>query len=172
MEYKQCVTATHTVSLKTPDEIIKDIVFKYGNQPTKKFVIKRNTYDYDYIRSLSRVQFDHLQRSLLDCNSVLSKSLSKSNNYEITGIYYKEIKMNDKIKHFGIGLLFGAVSIAFKNIDVLEWFFWLSIAVFVGKEVYDCYKTKPTGFSKLDIFADFLGFGIGLILTNYIWGLI
>ena len=166
MNDRQCSTATHTISLKTPFEIIKDIVFKYGNQPTKKFVIKKGTYDYDYIESLNFIEYLRLR-------SELGRNINKPDgNYYITGIYYKESKMNDKIKHFGVGLLFGAVSSAFKNIDVLEWFFWLSIAVFIGKEVYDCYKKKPTGFSWLDLFADFLGFGIGLILTNYIWGLI
>lgn len=80
--------------------------------------------------------------------------------------------MKDKMLHFGVGFAFGSASIILKNIPYLEWIFWIGIAVFIGKEIFDVYKPKPTGFSILDFFADFFGFGIGLILTNYVIAII
>lgn len=54
---------------------------------------------------------------------------------------------------------------------VTRWLFiksivaWLPLLlIFVAKEVYDCYKPKPTGFSIKDLKLDLIGGSIGYLL--------
>lgn len=44
--------------------------------------------------------------------------------------------------------------------------FIASSVVFIGKEIYDKYKPNATGFDKVDLFADYLGWGIGVWLSS------
>ena len=73
-------------------------------------------------------------------------------------------KRPDLIKHFAVGIVFGVLT-------AFAWVFAIiATFVFFGKEVFDAYKPKPTGFDWLDILADYLGLITGLILTHtVIW---
>ena len=69
---------------------------------------------------------------------------------------------SDKVLHFLCALAMMAVTmIAFPA--------WLAVfstaAVCIGKEVYDCYKKNPTGFSWDDLVAD----ALGMLLVLSIW---
>lgn len=84
--------------------------------------------------------------------------------------------MTDKQKHFSVGFLF-AVLIAplthfFDFNAVVGWDFAISTVVFFGKEAYDKYKPQPTGFDKVDLFCDYLGWFGGCIFAFWIVGLI
>ena len=41
----------------------------------------------------------------------------------------------------------------------------VTMAVSIGKEIYDCYKTNPTGFSLGDLMADLLGVIVGMVVV-------
>lgn len=86
----------------------------------------------------------------------------------------------DKQKHFIVGAIMGFIYFPV----VLLWDinaaiisnFIASSAVFIGKEIYDKYKPNPTGFDKVDLFADYLGWGIGVwvgsvlvVITHYLF---
>ena len=43
-----------------------------------------------------------------------------------------------------------------------------SSIIFIGKEIYDKYKPNPTGFDKLDLFCDYVGWGIGVFIAGII----
>ena len=47
-----------------------------------------------------------------------------------------------------------------------ETFFWTTV-IFVGKEIYDCIKPNPSGFSITDLCADYLG--KDLVLVRWEW---
>jgi hypothetical protein len=69
--------------------------------------------------------------------------------------------MSDKLKHFIVGAILGIVS-CFTG-HLLLCFIFASI-IFIGKEIYDIYKTNPTGFDIKDLIADYAGFSILIIL--------
>ena len=77
---------------------------------------------------------------------------------------------NDKQKHLIVGaiagfLYFPVVFVWDINAAIISNFI-ASSAVFIGKEVYDKYKPNPTGFDKVDLFADYLGWGIGAWISS------
>lgn len=41
----------------------------------------------------------------------------------------------------------------------------VTMAVSIGKEIYDCYKPNPTGFSLGDLMADLLGVIVGMAVV-------
>ena len=65
------------------------------------------------------------------------------------------IKKYDKISHFVVGLIVGIIGIDYR----------LASTLFIGKQIYDCYKPKPTGFDLSDLASDFGGY----LLGNYIF---
>ena len=81
--------------------------------------------------------------------------------------------MNDKLKHIIVGFTF-AVLIApltyfFDFNAVVIWNFLISSVIFIGKELIDL---KTSGFDKVDLFCDYLGWGSGVIVAFWIVGLI
>ena len=75
-------------------------------------------------------------------------------------------KLSDKQKHMIVGFMCGFAYFPFPfffdfNIALFANLF-LSSVLFIGKEIYDKYKPKPTGFDKVDLFADYLGWGLGV----------
>ncbi len=78
------------------------------------------------------------------------------------------MKHVDKIKHLVIGAALGAAS----YLTFWGWGLLISSLIFVGKETYDVYKPKPTGFDKLDLLVDYIGFGIGFGAAGFIHGLL
>ena len=76
----------------------------------------------------------------------------------------------DKQKHFIVGAIMGflyfpVVFLWDINAAIISNFI-ASSALFIGKEVYDKYKPNATGFDKVDLFADYLGWGIGVWLSS------
>jgi hypothetical protein len=76
--------------------------------------------------------------------------------------------MNDKIKHFIATLLLCLLVSVFFHfafgagvVISLCGGCGTSLAVGVLKEIYDCRKTNPTGFSIPDLFADCAGAALG-----------
>ena len=79
-------------------------------------------------------------------------------------------KLNDKQKHLIVGAIMGflyfpVVFLWGINAAIISNFIASSV-VFIGKEFYDKYKPNPTGFDKVDLFADYLGWGIGVWLSS------
>ena len=77
---------------------------------------------------------------------------------------------NDKQKHLIVGAIIGflyfpVVFLWDINAAIISNFI-VSSALFIGKEFYDKYKPNPTGFDKVDLFADYLGWGIGVWLSS------
>ena len=73
---------------------------------------------------------------------------------------------NDKQKHLIVGAIIGVmyspvVFLLDINTAIISNFIASSV-VFIGKEIYDKYKPNATGFDKVDLFADYLGWGIGV----------
>lgn len=73
---------------------------------------------------------------------------------------------NDKQKHLIVGFILGflyfpVVFLWEINAAIISNFIASSI-IFIGKEIYDKYKPNPTGFDKVDLFADYLGWGVGV----------
>ena len=66
------------------------------------------------------------------------------------------IASHDKIAHFAVGFLLGVLDI--------DWRF--ATTVFVGKEIFDCYKKYPTGFDLTDLAADYGGYALGLYANS------
>jgi hypothetical protein len=67
---------------------------------------------------------------------------------------------SDKLKHFIVGGALGALSYFFS----VGYGFIFASLIFIGKEIYDCYKPNPTGFDELDLLADYLGYFLILII--------
>lgn len=88
-------------------------------------------------------------------------------------------RRNDKQKHLIVGAIMGfmyfpVVFLWNINAAIISNFIASSV-VFIGKEIYDKYKPNATGFDKVDLFADYLGWGVGvwvgslfLILFHYL----
>ena len=77
---------------------------------------------------------------------------------------------NDKQKHLIVGAIMGflyspVVFLWDINAAIISNFIASSV-VFIGKEIYDKYKPNATGFDKVDLFADYLGWGIGVWLSS------
>ena len=62
----------------------------------------------------------------------------------------------DKITHFIVGFIFSLIG------D-----FNLATTVFVGKEIYDCYKKNPTGFDLTDLACDYGGWCFGKFIKEW-----
>ena len=89
-------------------------------------------------------------------------------------------KLNDKQKHLLVGAIMGflyspVVFLWDINAAIISNFIASSV-VFIGKEIYDKYKPNATGFDKVDLFADYLGWGIGVwvgsvlvVVTHYLF---
>ena len=89
--------------------------------------------------------------------------------------------MNDKTKHTLLAAVIGLTTLPiafYKSIG-----FWWALLIMliigtmasVGKEINDKYKPQPTGFDRMDLVADFLGFACGAIvafLVYYGWQII
>lgn len=76
---------------------------------------------------------------------------------------------SDKIKHFIGGCILGAATcITNQNIIGLS----ISSTLFISKEVIDKYKPNPTGFDKMDLLADYIGFFVGYGLAAFIKNLL
>ena len=67
--------------------------------------------------------------------------------------------MNDKIKHFIIGFILGMSILLIGYYSII-----LATVIFIGKEIYDCFKPNPTGFDVMDLLADYLGYGASLLM--------
>ena len=84
--------------------------------------------------------------------------------------------MNDKTKHFIVGLIFGLLTLPISWAVGLIWAYTITFLaaniVFIGKEIWDTYKPIPTGFDKMDLLADYGGLFAGYCLTFFMWGLI
>ena len=79
-------------------------------------------------------------------------------------------KLNDKQKHLLVGFVCGVLysPIVFLwdiNATIISNLVASSV-MFIGKEIYDKYKPNPTGFDKVDLFADYLGWGIGVWISS------
>ena len=75
-------------------------------------------------------------------------------------------KLNDKQKHMIVGAIMGflyfpAVFLWDINAAIISNFI-VSSMMFIGKEIYDKYKPNATGFDKVDLFADYLGWCVGV----------
>lgn len=89
-------------------------------------------------------------------------------------------RRNDKQKHLIVGAIMGFMyfPVAFLwdvNAAIISNFI-ASSAVFIGKEIYDKHKPNATGFDKVDLFADYLGWGVGVwvgsvlvVITHYLF---
>ena len=79
-------------------------------------------------------------------------------------------KLSDKQKHllvgFVCGVLYSPVVFLWDINSAIISNLIASSALFIGKEFYDKYKPNPTGFDKVDLFADYLGWGIGVWLSS------
>lgn len=67
------------------------------------------------------------------------------------------IQKYDKISHFIVGVIFGIIG----NFN-------LATTIFVGKEIYDEYKTNPTGIDYKDLICDYGGYALGQLIKQYI----
>ena len=81
--------------------------------------------------------------------------------------------MNDKIKHIIVGFTLAVLIVPLTYIfdfnAVVIWNFLISSAVFIGKELKD---RKTSGFDKVDLFCDYLGWFGGVIVAFWIVGLL
>lgn len=81
--------------------------------------------------------------------------------------------MSDKLKHiivgFTLAVLIVPLTYLFDFNSVVVWNFLISSAVFIGKEIID---RKTSGFDKVDLFCDYLGWFGGCIFAFWIVGLI
>lgn len=81
--------------------------------------------------------------------------------------------MNDKLKHIIVGatlaVLIVPLTYFFDFNAVVMWNFLISSVVFIGKELKD---RKTSGFDKVDLFCDYLGWFGGVIVSFWIVGLI
>ena len=81
--------------------------------------------------------------------------------------------MTDKIKHiivgFTLAVLIAPLTYFFDFNAVVGWNFLISSVVFIGKEIKD---RKTSGFDKVDLFCDYLGWFGGAIVAFWIVGLI
>ena len=79
-------------------------------------------------------------------------------------------KLNDKQKHLLVGFVCGAlyspVVFLWEINSAIISNLVASSALFIGKEFYDKYKPNPTGFDRVDLFADYLGWGFGVWLSS------
>lgn len=74
-----------------------------------------------------------------------------------------QIKHFDKVEHFGACFV---ATLAGSFIDV--WFgVGLGVGLAIGKE-YGDYNNPNSGWSWLDLVADALGIGVGLLIKNYL----
>ena len=85
--------------------------------------------------------------------------------------------MNDKTKHFIVGSFFGLLTLPLSFATFgFAWAAVISLIcgsiVFVGKEMYDERKKYPTGFDKVDLAADYLGWCAGWIISFIVYHLI
>jgi len=69
------------------------------------------------------------------------------------------IPINDKLAHFGTAMIGTRLLVIFGA--PLGWILGITIAVSIGKELYD--MRFNDGFSKWDLIYDFIGIGMGLI---------
>ena len=80
--------------------------------------------------------------------------------------------MTDKIKHiivgFTLAVLIVPLTYFFDFNAVVVWNFLISSVVFIGKELKD---RKTSGFDKVDLFCDYLGWFGGCILAFWIVGI-
>ena len=78
----------------------------------------------------------------------------------------------DKQKHLIVGFICGFMYSPFVSFYDINWVIGinllLSSMMFIGKEVYDKYKPNPTGFDKVDLFADYLGWGVGVWVSSFV----
>ena len=81
--------------------------------------------------------------------------------------------MNDKAKHFAVGSLIGLLTLPISYFCGLWWALLITLVlgtiIFVGKEINDIYKPNPTGFDKLDLFADYIGLIAGWIISFIVY---
>ena len=79
---------------------------------------------------------------------------------------------NDKIKHiiagFTLAVLIVPLTYFFDFNAVVGWNFLISSVVFIGKEIKD---RKTSGFDKVDLFCDYLGWFGGCIVAFWIVGI-
>ena len=80
--------------------------------------------------------------------------------------------MTDKQKHFSVGFLLAVLIVPltyfFDFNAVVGWNFLISSVVFIGKEIKD---RKTSGFDKVDLFCDYLGWFGGCIVAFWIVGI-
>ena len=72
----------------------------------------------------------------------------------------KIIKTYDKVAHFAIMMVIAQLCLVMTIPTVCV----MAGVIAVGKELYDCIKPQPTGFSLQDLLADFCGFCLGLAI--------
>lgn len=81
--------------------------------------------------------------------------------------FVKKIKsLPDKKKHLIVGFVFGFTFFPISLILDINISFFINLIisslVFILKEIYDKYKKKSTGFDFIDLFADYLGWCVGI----------
>lgn len=69
---------------------------------------------------------------------------------------------SDKLLHFLCAM---ALMIATSLLTNLCIGYGVTMAVSIGKEIYDTHKTNPTGFSIGDLMADLLGVIVGMVVA-------
>ena len=83
---------------------------------------------------------------------------------------------NDKLKHYIVGSFFGLLTFPIAFGTGFTWAAVISLIcgsiIFVGKEMYDERKKYPTGFDKVDLLSDYLGWCSGWIVSFIIYHLI
>lgn len=69
---------------------------------------------------------------------------------------------SDKLLHFVCAMVLMIVLSVLTNMCVG---YGITMAICIGKEIWDVYKPNPTGFSLGDFLADLLGIVVGMVMV-------
>ena len=83
--------------------------------------------------------------------------------------------MNDKQKHLFVGRLTGIATLPIAFINGIG--FWWALLItfvagtfaFIGKELYDVYKPRPTGFDRVDLASDYIGYAQAVVVSYLLY---
>jgi len=82
---------------------------------------------------------------------------------------------NDKQKHITVGRLIGIVTLPVAFIPNMGFWWALLLTfifgslIFVGKEIVDKYKPQPTGFDRIDLAADYIGYAQAVVVSYLLY---